>query len=356
MIIIGQSEYRKIRVGEMLAPAARPLLTSLGVWDRFLAENHSRSFAVRSAWGQPHLYDNDFIFNPHGSGWHVDRARFDAMLARAAEDAGVCVCRRARLISFEESGKNWRIEIASSGPRMFYSRLAIDATGRTAWLAQRKGAKRIIHDHLVGVVTSFSPGLSDRDAGHYTLVESVEDGWWYSAFLPNSDVVTAYMTDADLYAKGLRAETDYWRRKVRHTKHTSQRVNGLVLASGPLVVAANSSQIDRVAADNWLAVGDATMAFDPLSGQGISKALDSGLKAANAIHAYFSGRKSSFDDYADAIKKGFDDYLTMRKNYYQSEMRWPHSPFWQRRHSPIKAVSARARRAILVHSTVRGGI
>jgi flavin-dependent dehydrogenase len=336
VILIERSEYGNVRIGETLPPAARPLLTSLGVWDRFLAENPSRSFAVRSAWGQPHLYDNDFIFNPHGSGWHLDRARFDAMLARAAEDAGVCVCRGARLISFQESEKDWRIEITSSGARMFYSRLAVDATGRTAWLAHRQGAKRIIHDHLVGVVTSFSPGLPDRDAGHYTLVESVEDGWWYSAFLPNSDVVTAYMTDADLYAKGSRAEANYWRLKVRHTKHTSRRVNGLVLASGPLVVAANSSRIDRVAADNWLAVGDAAMAFDPLSGQGISKALDSGVKAANAIHAYFSGRKSSFDGYADAIKKGFDNYLAMRNHFYQSEMRWLDSPFWQRRHSPIK--------------------
>jgi hypothetical protein len=92
-VVIEQSHYRSVRIGEMLPPAARPLLASLGLLDRFLAENHSRSFAVRSAWGQPNLYDNDFIFNPHGSGWHIDRARFDAMLARAAEDAGACVCR-----------------------------------------------------------------------------------------------------------------------------------------------------------------------------------------------------------------------------------------------------------------------
>jgi flavin-dependent dehydrogenase len=339
VIVIEQSEYRKVHFGEMLVPAARPLLISLGVWDRFLAENHSRCFAVRSAWGQSHLYDNDFIFNPHGSGWHVDRARFDAMLARAAEDAGACVCSGARLISFEESGKDWRIEMASSEFRMFHTRLAVDATGRTAWLAHRQGAKRISHDHLVGVVSSFSHGPENRNADHYTLVESVEDGWWYSAFLPNSDVVTAYLTDADLYAKGSRAEANYWRRKLRHTKHTSRSVNGGVLASGPLVVAANSSQIDRVAAENWLAVGDAAMAFDPLSGQGISKALESGMKAADSIHAYFSERKSSFDDYAAAIKKGFDNYLAMRNNYYQREIRWPESPFWQRRHRQARTGS-----------------
>jgi flavin-dependent dehydrogenase len=334
VVVAEPSDYRKARIGEMLPPAARPLLVSLGVWDRFLAENHSPSFAIRSAWGQPLLYHNDFIFNPHGSGWHVDRSRLDAMLARAAEDAGACVCRGARLISFEENGKNWRLEIASNDSCMFRTKLAVDATGRRAWLAHRQGAKRINHDHLVGVVTSLSPGPHYRDPGRYTLLESVEDGWWYSAFLPNSDVVTAYMTDGNLYARGSRVGANYWRRKLQNTTHTSRRVSRLVLVSGPVIVAANSSQLDRFAGDNWLAVGDAAMAFDPLSGQGIFKALDSGVKAADAIDAYFSGRKSSFEGYAGAVKKGFEKYLAIRRIYYRREMRWPESPFWQRRHSP----------------------
>jgi len=333
VVVIEQSDYRNVRTGEMLPPAARPLLLSLGVWDRFLAEGHLPSFGIRSAWGQPHLYHNDFIFNPHGSGWHVDRARFDAMLARAAEDAGARVCRSTPLVSFEESGKHWRLEIASPDSCILRTRLAVDATGRRAWLAHRQGAKRINHDHLVGVVSSLSPDSHCRDSGRYTLLESAEDGWWYSAFLPNSDVVTAYMTDADLYARGSRVGTNYWRQKLQHTTHTSRRVSGLVLTSVPVIVAANTSKIDQVAGDNWLAVGDAAMAFDPLSGQGIFKALDSGIKGADAIHAYFSGRKSSFDAYAGATKKSFEKYMAIRSSYYRHEMRWPESPFWHRRHS-----------------------
>jgi flavin-dependent dehydrogenase len=336
VVLAEQSDYRTVRIGEMLPPAARPLLVSLGVWNRFLAENHSPSFAIRSVWGQPQLYHNDFIFNPHGSGWHVDRNRFDAMLARAAEDAGARVCRGTRLTSFEESGKGWRLEIASTDSCRFRAKLAVDATGRRAWLAHRQGAKRINHDHLVGVVTSLSPGPHYGDPGHYTLLESAEDGWWYSAFLANSDVVTAYMTDADLYARGSRDRGNYWRWKLQRTTHTADRVSRLVLVSGPVIVAANTSQIDRVVGDNWLAVGDAAMAFDPLSGQGILKALDSGVKAADAIHTYFSGRKLPFEGYSDAIKKAFEKYAAIRSTYYRREMRWPKSPFWQRRHSHLR--------------------
>jgi len=335
-VVIERSDYRNVRIGETLPPAVRLLLTSLGVWDRFVAENHSPSFAICSAWGQQDLYDNDFIFNPHGSGWHIDRARFDAMLARATEDAGACVYRGARLISCGANGGDWRVESASSQPRAFQARLLVDATGRAAWVAHRQGANRICYDHLVGVAGYFSVGPRDRDACHDTLIEAVEDGWWYSALLPNSQVLAIYMTDADLYAKGSKRRTNYWQKQLAQAVHTRSRVNPFALASGPFVVAANSSRIHRFAGDNWLAVGDAAMAFDPLAAQGISKALQSGVSAAQAIHAHFSGSESAWCDYAADLRDSFGKYMIMRNEYYRREMRWPDSPFWQRRHSPGK--------------------
>ena len=52
-----------------------------------------------AVWGSETPYENDFIFNPYGNGWHIDRSRFDAMLARAAEEAGATVSLSARVIS-----------------------------------------------------------------------------------------------------------------------------------------------------------------------------------------------------------------------------------------------------------------
>jgi 2-polyprenyl-6-methoxyphenol hydroxylase-like FAD-dependent oxidoreductase len=104
VVVLERSDYRDVRIGETLPPSIRKLLVSLGVWDQFLAEKHSPSYGIRSAWGQDYLYDNDFIFNPYGMGWHVDRARFDAMLARNAERAGAKLYRRAQLMSCAENG------------------------------------------------------------------------------------------------------------------------------------------------------------------------------------------------------------------------------------------------------------
>lgn len=96
-------------------------------------------------------------------------------------------------------------------------------------------------------------------------------------------------------------------------------------------VAANSYRLDRTTGNHWLAAGDAAMAFDPLSSQGICHALKSGLLAARAIEACLLGDQTALEEYARGTQRSFDKYLSMRAVYYGREQRWSSSVFWQRR-------------------------
>ena len=122
-------------------------------------------------------------------------------------------------------------------------------------------------------------------------------------------------------------------RKLHQTKHSRLRVEPYVLTSGPLIVPANSSRLDRSANGNWLAIGDAAMAFDPLSGQGVYKALQSALRAAEAIDQHLAGNTSALPNYSVAVDQDFDRYLSTRRMFYSREQRWPRSTFWKRRAS-----------------------
>ncbi len=332
-VVIERTDYKDVRIGETLPPAVQQVLAGFGVWDRFIAENHSPSFSIYSAWGRGDLYENDFIFNPYGSGWHVDRSRFDAMLALAAEEAGAAVYRDAQLTScVEDSAGNWQIGIAWGDQRgEFQTRFLVDATGRASVLARQRGARKITHDHLVGIVSFFDPSSPETAPAHYTLLEAVDDGWWYSAALPDFRLVIAYMTDADLYARGSKVSLNYLQEQLQKAAHTHSRINSCTLRCGPLIFAANSSRMDPITGKNWLAVGDAATAFDPLSSQGVYKALESGPRAARSIEQYWAGNQTALRDYAIWAKDGFDDYLLMREEYYGREMRWANSLFWQRR-------------------------
>lgn len=216
VVVVERSHYDRTRIGEVLPPVARSPLVELRVWDRFIAEGHAPSPGILSAWGQDEPNENHFIFNPHGHGWHLDRGRFDAMLAVVAEEAGASVCRGARVRScLPVAPRGWQVEFASDGERdHLQATFLVDATGRACVLARWQGAERIFYDRLVGAVGFFSARSAGRKLNYQTLVEAAEDGWWYSAWLPDSRLVAAYMTDADLIPKGGASVSGYWRNRL----------------------------------------------------------------------------------------------------------------------------------------------
>ncbi len=174
----------------------------------------------------------------------------------------------------------------------------------------------------------------------YTMIESIEDGWWYAASLPDAGTVAVLMTDADLYAEGSRASAHYWQDQLDTTTYTKSFVESSIPVTGFRIVAANSSRLDCNANKNWLAVGDAAAAFDPLSSQGVFNALESGLRAAQAIHDNFTGQSESLEKCDRAVREDFRRYIRSRERYYSKEKRWPRSVFWHRRHLAVPNTEA----------------
>jgi flavin-dependent dehydrogenase len=336
VVVLESGRYEEPRIGETLPPRARAALQELGVWDDFLRDGHRRSPATVAVWGDGEPREAPSILDPHGPGWHLDRRRFDAMLARAAERFGASLHRGARALAGRRDPQGgWRVEVAGSGGRGFLpSRWLVDAGGRASTVARSEGVGRTTHDRLVGLVRfldAAAPRPDDR-----TLVEAVEDGWWYSALLPSSAgpgasgplrVVAAYMSDGDLLPSGRREMEAHWRRRMEEARMTRGRVPAGPGDSELMLVPASTFCIDPAAGDHWLAVGDAAAAYDPLSSHGILKALRSGLRAAAALEEGGAG----LVEYARWCARGFERYLWMRRQHYRREGRWPASTFWRRR-------------------------
>lgn len=320
------------RVGEALPPAATPLLRDLGVLDRFLADGHLPCFGNVSAWGSEIPRAADFIFNPRGHGWHLDRAKFDSMLRSEAEAAGAEIL-GARLTSLRrDREEGWIATLRHAGGRMeaIRCRWLVDATGRRSIVARAAGAARIHDDRLVAVHARIRPVSGDSDGR--TLIESGPHGWWYSALIPSGDRVVAFLSDSDLLGRPAILGPEGFRARLDESKLISRKLSasGDDLASAPRATDSRSSRLDHFAGEGWLAVGDAAMAFDPLSSQGILNALYTGMRGGQAL-----SRRSSGDDavegYAARLESIYEAYRRHLDAYYRLETRWPGLPFWERR-------------------------
>jgi len=338
VVIVDTSNDRNWKVGESLPPEAGTLLRKLGVWERFIKDSHLPSYGNRSAWGAPYIEDNDFVFNPYGHGWHLDRHQFNAMLANAAVTAGAVRLCRTKLLDWQCTQQNrWLLNLLSVGQHAsLQADWIIDASGRTSFFAQRQGVKRQVYDRLISAVMLLEADTSKPKQGEddsFSLIEAAPEGWWYSAFIPNRRLVVAYMSDGDLVARRYFRTVESWQTLLSQSDATWKRVQYCHYrpVGIPQIVLANSTCLTAAAGRSWLAAGDAAAAYDPLSSQGISVALATGLDAATSIQAYMSGEETALEHYSHRIKRMYADYLLQREAYYRMEQRWPTSPFWQRR-------------------------
>lgn len=325
--------------GETLPPEVRGPLAALGLWGRFLDGGPVAWPGHLSAWGGPDLQGSDFIANPFGCGWHVDRRDFDAMLAGAFEDAGGLLLSPMRLLDVARVPRaGWALEGEAGGrPIRLRAGTLVDATGRPASLARRLGARRVAHDRLVGLMTSWSSPRSAADEGHWTLVEAVEDGWWYTGRRAGGGLSASFLTDADLIPRGRGALSRFLEGRLRSAPRTRRRLGDPAGLVGVRARPAAGSRLDHAAGEGWLAVGDAAATLDPLSSQGVYRALVSGLEAAQAINQASRGDRLAIGAYGCRAESDARVDLGQRAAYYQAERRWPTLPFWRRRQGPAAA-------------------
>lgn len=330
VLLADASPTGAFRVGEALPPAARPLLRDLGVLDRFLADGHLPSFGNVSVWGSDRPRDHDHIFDPHGHGWHLDRARFDALLRDAARDAGVEVLEGMAIGEMEREDSAWRIRLGD-GEEVRAAWL-VDATGRRAAIARRHGAVRRHDDRLVAFYARFQSSAGG-DADARTMVESAPDGWWYTALLPSGERMAAWLTDADLADRTALLSSDGFGARLRESPHVGDLLArfGYALQGRPYGTGAGSARLDRFAGDGCLAVGDAALSFDPLSSQGMLNALYTGLRGGQAIARALAGDNTGIADYARRLEQVYETYLHNRLTFYAAEPRWSAHAFWRRR-------------------------
>ena len=325
-VIIESSNYDTCRIGETLPPPVRTILEHLQVWEDFCALESCEVFGTTSVWGQATPLDNDFIFMPANTGWHVDRASFDHMLAAVAQERGAKLLRRTSLCEVDWADRQWRLKLSTGAT--FSARFIVDASGGKAAIARRLGARFENLDRLVGIARFFENDGNDPRL----LVEAFEHGWWYTAGLPNGKRIVSCVTDADLAHRIKLNKPEEWQRRLAAAPVVTAVLRECKPSGALVARSAASRRLEPVANERWLAVGDAASRFDPLSSQGIFKALRSGIFASYAIGDWLTrSDDSGLRRYCHYVTKEFESYCETRAKYYSQEQRWPTSEFWLRR-------------------------
>lgn len=319
-------------VGESLSPGALGLLAQLGLRETFLAGGHRPCHANASVWGSPKITWHDFLSDPRGSGFHIDRRRFDHMVEQRAKEAGAVCFTSETPRHLQRKGNHWWVEAAADQPPLAGPYL-VDASGRASSVARTQGATRVSAWNQVALVAFGQCAQASEE--QFTLIEAVSEGFWYSAPLPEGGMAVGFYTDASLHEPRLASTPEGLDKLLHGTHHTRRRLqeHGVSFRSAPRFVDAGSARLDKPYGDGWLAVGDAALTYDPISAHGLTVALRSGIDAAKGLCAQLGGNSAGLASYAERLAHAFEQYRREALHVYRAEQRWPDALYWKRRHA-----------------------
>lgn len=238
-------------------------------------------------------YDyEDFFSHPYRTGYVINRTRFDERLRRRAAAAGVAFC-RLRVTGIEPNGHCLRVRPSSGPPEVLpFAGTIIDATGRAAMIARRQGARVSVRDRLVAELIEETFNDSAADTASWLDYRSDGAGWSYRISGPAG-----------------------------HAQQWRVSRPGKVAGKSRYRVDASSSCLSEAAGQNWIAVGDAAIAFDPIASQGLFNALSSALVASGILMSAEGLNIVSARLYSDIVAATFTYSEFNRLKVYQTD--WP---------------------------------
>lgn len=342
-------------LGESLPPMAIGLLEQLlGSLDPLLTDKGAtKTRGNASSWSSEEPQISDFFFTPKGFGLCLDRAYFDAALRAQAVNLGAVLELGTAVTKCQRSKAGaWRLTTQRGDEQQNHvADFVLDCSGRRSVIAKLLGVQRYRDDPLFAFALRLEAStIEDLDC--YTRIEAAPNGWWYSNRVPvanqavaeqrRSQRLVVFQTDKNSVAAKQGASVhgllDLLAKSNGHiAKHIRQfdykpigRVRG---------AAAGSERLSQYCGEGWFAVGDAAQAYDPLSSQGIDKALRSGTMAGQLVEyslsnkAANSAHKNHFfiKRYAAEQSRLWATYQQQLNHYYASEQRWTNQEFWHRR-------------------------
>lgn len=339
IVLVESKGHEQFRIGESIPPESKPLFQQLDIWDAFWNEKHDPCYGSCSYWGSEKRGYNDFLLSPYGHGWHLDRKRFNNFLLQQATNRGVELLSNTVYKSSSKlptGGFELVLEQEKQFPKTLKANLVVDATGTRALFASQQGSKKEQGIPLICLAATFKIETNLENISKLTHLEASPYGWWYAAQLPQQQFLVGLYTDADTIKQYRLQQLETWQALLKETQAIHTLVKDCALQVATFKgYPAPSFCLNEIVGKNWMAIGDAASAYDPITSQGIMKSMSNGLLAARVLYQKIQRPKNRLIDFHFIVKEQYQQYLNMRTHYYQRENRWDNMPFWKKMHSVV---------------------
>ena len=328
--IIEKSEFPRHRIGESLPPKIMAALTILGIEKKVQSAGFAKMTGT-SVFQAGELTTH--IASDEGSniGLQVDRSKFDQILLQHAKELG-CKLILGRPVT--------RIELQDNAARVWTD----DEEHGARWLIDASGTRSLVARHLDWRRKSEHRTLAlcgywrfcripEEVLATNTLFEMLPDAWIWSVLRSDGLRNITVGIDPSGFEGNASELLDLYHQKLDESSFVGPLAAKASLEGELLSYESTCFSSDAYIHKTAILVGDAASFIDPLTSQGVYKAMQSGIMAAaliNTIQHRPEDEDLARTFYQKAQDSFVSNYEAIARSMYRASPYLNH-PFWKKR-------------------------
>jgi flavin-dependent dehydrogenase len=334
VVLLEKRRFPRHQIGESLTPQILPILNFLGVRQRVEDAGFLRMVGHTICWGSSHPRTSYYSTDHTRRGFQAWREDFDTVLLDHALHSSVQVIEEQTVESVRLDGDTG-VTVHTRQGRIEAS-FFVDASGHVGVLA-RQGLRQRDETFQTLALTAYWKGAAGPTGVDFanTLLETYSDGLVWSVPLHNGLRNVTLLTDWYLGDRirqiGLQ---QFYLSELQKAPYVSGFLKGAEIVWSPRAFDATWYTAANFAGERFLLAGDAGLFVDPLSSEGVHKAMASAITGAVVVNTILKRPTMSLHAirfYDESQRNTYDLHYQQSARYYREEGRWPEHPFWQKR-------------------------
>jgi len=319
VLLLERERFPRFQIGESLLPFNNDVFERLGILHQleqgdFVPKYGAEFVTGDGGRGYTFRFDQN-LKAPHDRAFQVTRAKFDELLMKTANEAGVVVRQETNVVGVDLSSTT----VTTACGETIQARFIVDASGHSAFLGGKLGGRAQI-ERLKSVATFAHyrnvPRPPGREGGNIVVVV-LRDAWFWMIPITQEIMSVGLVATRDhVKSCGLRPE-ELLERTIRETPYTAARMKEAERVGEVRTRKDFSYAMERIVGENFACVGDAAGFLDPIFSTGVYMAMKSAVIVADGIGSRLkNGDMRPLLRYQRSFQKAIGRYLRFVAHFY----------------------------------------
>jgi flavin-dependent dehydrogenase len=326
VMILEKEQFPRFSIGESLLPQSMEFIEAAGMLRDVVEAGFQFKCGAAFVWGE-HYSDFDFRdkFTPGwGTTFQVQRARFDKVLADAAQRVGADVRYRQEVIAADVSGPLPIVTVQPPEGEVYQvqAQRMLDASGFGRTLAKLLKLESPSNFPVRGAIFThvedhIPAGTFDREKIRVTVHPKHCDVWFWTIPFANGHCSLGVVARTDFLDQYEGSETERLQAIVAEDHGLSLLLKNAVWNTPARQIVGYSANVSSLWGPGFALLGNAGEFLDPVFSSGVTIAFKSASLACACIEREFNGETVDWQrDYAVPLKTGVDAFRAYVEAWY----------------------------------------